>query len=963
VYYEVDEKQKLDYTVEYYRDGDVYLDKTAGSVLVANPYVAYDSVSKTAFLPVGYKLEKVEFVDAAFASGSVKITATDNVIKVYYEVDEKQKLDYTVEYYYGGNIDDGKTEELSVLVARPEVESVPDKPMRGYTKNETTSTELPFTVTKTDNVIKVQYDANDPVTLMYHANGGQFQNHLGQTYPVTLLSGQTLFDKGFEKTEDAVHPDFEWIPAEWFFADSAAEVDITSTPLDVDTFITLDMADEDGRVHVWAMWQGEVKPNTITFRAAAGDDGVTNLPNDGEAISVMSGTVTGKYAHGFPTREGYVFSDWVLVKNDLFSESNIDSDTGVFFMPRANLVFEAEWEPAGEDAITADLFHSFFYNGVEQAHEIPELDVPVPVKELTNMALYQDSTLRTEHPYTLSYPIEVRWEAQPVNLTLVASGYAVAELNYLKDDDGNAPSLEFLGKVLKNQTATTAGIAGEMQEQIGNWLKAIQTALKDEEQTDTVFVASMYIEFDDVENAAFDGPFDYNTKVPGDATVYVDFALMDENQVLLTLHANDGSFDSGSSVRTHELPVGTSYRQLVKDDDAVVETPTREGYKFIGWSLRADGSAGLYTSAQVADMTLTESITFYAQWKAPLTITVKYFAFGEDSKVENAFPDTYDYGTSLADVSGNFEASVREDIRIPKQNFRDATYLAVAEDGSPDFETALPTEFTENTTIWYYVRQDLARIAAAPAAEVPEVETELCTVCELDPCECIEEVPQVETEPCAICEADPCECIVDETTETTEIVETTETTEIVETTENIELTAARIFGVPMVMAADYRASTHTGDENSILLFAGDTFTFEVGYAYEVYYRYDYNYTPPTEYSYTVIYYVDDLANEVGRTGGSVAMNTNANINAGLHHPGGDYTAAVLDTTYITSNGQVIRVLYTAPVVPPPVPEVVTYVVNYYTDAVDPDNQVGTGGGTVDAIGDTAAFDLNAFQPD
>ena len=99
------------------------------------------------------------------------ITPSNNVIKVYYVADEKQKLDYSVEYYVEGSATPFDTlEKQNVLVATPEVKSVADskKVPAGYVRS-TTAPELPTTITPSNNVIKVYYVA----CLLYTSSGLQ----------------------------------------------------------------------------------------------------------------------------------------------------------------------------------------------------------------------------------------------------------------------------------------------------------------------------------------------------------------------------------------------------------------------------------------------------------------------------------------------------------------------------------------------------------------------------------------------------------------------------------------------------------------------------------------------------------------------------------------------------------------------------------------------------------------------
>ena len=155
----VDVNQKLNYSIKYYKSEQP--DKEIGNlnknVLVASPTVKYADVDKTYNKPSGYILDKVEFGGQTVSDGEMTITDTDNIIKVYYKVDETQKLKYSVEYYIDGkDIPFDKLDNQEVLVADPVVSEVADssKVPAGYTRDSVLP-ELPATISETAKVIMV----------------------------------------------------------------------------------------------------------------------------------------------------------------------------------------------------------------------------------------------------------------------------------------------------------------------------------------------------------------------------------------------------------------------------------------------------------------------------------------------------------------------------------------------------------------------------------------------------------------------------------------------------------------------------------------------------------------------------------------------------------------------------------------------------------------------------------------
>ena len=167
----VDVNQKLNYSIKYYKSEQP--DKEIGnlnkSVLVASPTVKYADVNKTYSKPSGYILDKVEFGGQTVSDGEMTITDTDNIIKVYYKVDETQKLKYSVEYYIDGkDTPFDKLDNQEVLVADPVVSEVADssKVPAGYTRDRVLP-ELPATISETAKVIKVYYKVDETQKLKY----------------------------------------------------------------------------------------------------------------------------------------------------------------------------------------------------------------------------------------------------------------------------------------------------------------------------------------------------------------------------------------------------------------------------------------------------------------------------------------------------------------------------------------------------------------------------------------------------------------------------------------------------------------------------------------------------------------------------------------------------------------------------------------------------------------------------
>lgn len=93
--------------------------------------------------------------------------------------------------------------------------------------------------------------------------------------------------------------------------------------------------------------------------------------------------------------------------------------------------------------------------------------------------------------------------------------------------------------------------------------------------------------------------------VQEDTTLYAQWS---ENDVVVNYNANGGNNAPSSATEKYSKGVAVTY-----------EVPTRDGYEFIGWNTKADGTGNTYKAGNI----IQENITLYAQWKQTI-ITVQY---------------------------------------------------------------------------------------------------------------------------------------------------------------------------------------------------------------------------------------------------------------------------------------------------------------------------------------------------
>ena len=130
--------------------------------------------------------EKLVQANEGYMIGS--LTLDGDTANVSFKVDKNQTLAYTVKYFLDGVEQSTLKEELTVPLANPIVENVPDKKPEGYDPDSANSTPLPFTVSKKDNVIEVRY-ARPKITITFDLEGEN--GNISSNEPISVPIGTT----------------------------------------------------------------------------------------------------------------------------------------------------------------------------------------------------------------------------------------------------------------------------------------------------------------------------------------------------------------------------------------------------------------------------------------------------------------------------------------------------------------------------------------------------------------------------------------------------------------------------------------------------------------------------------------------------------------------------------------------------------------------------------------------------
>ena len=182
VYYEGDLEATYPYTIEYYKENELFQSVSKTVPMFGKSGTTPRVVESCEDLCPEYYLPD----SASSTSLPYTVSETNNVIKIHYQKDRSAVYPYTIEYYKDGEA--LKTISGTVPVFdSPVITSYENYCPEYYIVDDTMSTPLPYTVSKEDNVMKVYYekdlDASYPYVVEYYKDGEVFET-LSGTVPV-----------------------------------------------------------------------------------------------------------------------------------------------------------------------------------------------------------------------------------------------------------------------------------------------------------------------------------------------------------------------------------------------------------------------------------------------------------------------------------------------------------------------------------------------------------------------------------------------------------------------------------------------------------------------------------------------------------------------------------------------------------------------------------------------------------
>lgn len=102
------------------------------------------------------------------------------------------------------------------------------------------------------------------------------------------------------------------------------------------------------------------------------------------------------------------------------------------------------------------------------------------------------------------------------------------------------------------------------------------------------------------------GPYDWNTLLTGNVTVYAHWQRLQANVV----------YDANGGTGSHENTTGWQYSDVTVPSDTS-KSFKRDGYVFLGWDTQADGNGTAYKDGSQVPLQ-DKDITLYAQWQPVL---------------------------------------------------------------------------------------------------------------------------------------------------------------------------------------------------------------------------------------------------------------------------------------------------------------------------------------------------------
>ena len=448
----------------------------------------------------------------------------------------------------------------------------------------------------------------------------------------------------------------------------------------------------------------------IVFVPNANDGSVSGTMEEMKVLSGMRYSLT---KNAF-VREGYLFAGW---NEDTDGSAGSYADGQTILVVDANYVLYAQWIPiqSGSHAVQFDLNGGSGSISIQQIEDGKTATRPAtdPTKDGAEFADWFTSTdggaTLSDTPFDFSTLITsditlyAKWTVKTYKVIFMNDSTMLEEQNIAYGDKvkplSNVPTKygytligwntkqDGTGVIFNLNTSVTTELTLYAQWRINTYKVTFintpisysvtvehgKTIEKPSDPTKDGNVFGGWFTSTDGGATLSDTAFDFSSPITSPLALYAKWTL---ETYFVTFNANGGEGTMGKQTFTYGVEQTLSENTFSRGND----------YIFNGWNTAADGSGTTYSNGQ--KLTLTASLTLYAQWKVrPANMkTVTFNSMGGSAvdvamveenkpvtKPANPTKDGYDFtgwftstdgGATLSDTPFNFETAITTDLTL-----------------------------------------------------------------------------------------------------------------------------------------------------------------------------------------------------------------------------------------------------------------------------------------------------------
>ncbi len=641
---------KAEYTITFVTDaGETGLDKLEDETIAAGeiPEITVDATKEFKGWTTVEGSDTVNFTNDALVAGTVKdVFGDETEIKLYpVIVDKGSAVKYVVSFNANGGSGSMAAQEIEEGVAanlNANAFTRADYTFAGWnTKADGTGTSYAdgASITLTGSITLYAQWTYTPATKYYvtfDANGGS--GSMDEQEFVSGVAG-ALNANAFTRND-------------YVFAGWNTEEDGTGTAYADGASITLTES-----ITLYAQWtRADATKYYVTFNANGGSGSMAAQAFDKNVAGTLN-------ANAF-TRDDYTFAGW-NTKADGTGTAYAD---GASITLTESITLYAQWTST---AVTK-YYVTFDANGGSGSMVAQEIEEGTVANLNVNAFTRNDYVFagwNTEADGTgTAYA-----DGAPITLTGSITLYA---------------QWTWTGTTKYYVTFVANGGSGSMDEQ--EFVSGVAGTLKANAFTRNDYVFAGWNTKDDGTGTAYaDGA---SVTLTESITLYAQWTFADATKYYVTFNAN-GGYGSMAAQGLDKNVAGTLKANAF----------TREDYTFAGWNTKADGTGTAY--ADGASITLTESITLYAQW-ASTAVTKYYVTFNA-----NGGSGSMDEQEFVADTAQNLNANsfTRANYSFAGWNTEaDGTGTAYADEASVTLTESITlyAQWTSTAVTKYYVTFD-----------------------------------------------------------------------------------------------------------------------------------------------------------------------------------------------------------------------------------------------------------------